>query len=390
MTTDGWRPRVVVCGTGFGRTYLAGLRLPGLPVDLVGVLARGSERSRACARHYEVPLYTDPDQLPASVDIACVVVNAGLNGGRGAELAQRLLARGVHVLQEHPLHHTELADCLRQARRHGVLYRLNTHYVHVEPVARFLRAARALLADQPPVFVDALVAFQVLYPLLDIVGRALGGLRPWSLTAQPATGAEVLRAVDGTVAGVPVTLRVQNQLPAIDKDNGAHVLHRVTLASEGGNLLLANTHGPVVWSPRLHMPRDYAEAVTVDRSVAAELDLPSAAVLDASGRSAAPSFRAAIGQQWPDAVARAVLDLRRAILAGQDASAEGQYQLAVSRLFADITGRLGRPRLVTSGSPPILAAHAAVSADAGVSPDAAVAGGAAAQPPRRNASASAR
>jgi pyochelin biosynthesis protein PchG len=381
MRDGSWRPRIVVCGTGFGRTYLAGVRRPGMPVELVGILARGSARSHACARHYDVPLFTDPDHLPSNVDIACVVVNSGLNGGQGAQLAQRLMRRGIHVLQEHPLHHTELADCLRQARRSAVVYRLNTHYVHVAAVARFIDAARVLLAVQRPVFVDAVTGFQVLYPLLDILGRALGRLRPWSLTGSPATGTETLRTVDGTLAGIPLTLRVQNQLPAGMKDNGAHVMHRVTLATEGGNLLLANTHGPVLWSPRLHMPADYPAAATIDGSAAAELDLPTAACLGV----AAPTARAAIGQEWPDAVARAVRDLRQAILDGQDGTPEGQYQLAVSRLFADITGQLGRPQLVPEETPQIVAAHAAVAGMPSSGPDAL--GG---QESSRNASASAR
>jgi pyochelin biosynthesis protein PchG len=386
MSDESWRPRVVVCGTGFGRTYLAGLRRPGLPVELVGILARGSERSHACARHYEVPLYTDPDQLPSTVDIACVVVSSGLNGGRGAELAQRLMERDIHILQEHPLHHTELANCLRQARRRGVVYHINTHYVHVEAVARFIRAARALLAEQRPAFIDAVTGFQVLYPLLDILGRALGGLRPWSLTGYPATGTEVLRTVDGTLAGVPATLRIQNQLQATEKDNGAHVMHRVTLATEGGDLLLANTHGPVLWSPRLHMPPDYPEVVTIGGSVAEELDLPSAACLSAA---AVPTYRTVIGQEWPDAVARAVLCLRRTILAGEDGLSEGQYQLAVSRLFADITGQLGRPQLVSNRAPRILEAYAVVTGARG-EPATGRWDAASDQEPSRNASASAR
>jgi pyochelin biosynthesis protein PchG len=240
----------------------------------------------------------------------------------------------------------------------------------------------ALLAVQRPVFIDAVAGFQVLYPLLDILGRALGGLRPWSLTGYPATGTEVLRTVDGALAGIPATLRIQNQLPGGMKDNGAHVLHRVTLATEGGNLLLANPHGPVLWSPRMHMPADYPQAVTIDASVAPELDLPTAACL----APAAPSGRAVIGEEWPDAVARAVLAMRRAILTGDDGLAEGQYQLAVSRLFADITGQLGRPQLVSEQEPGILAAHAAVTAIPGDVPE--VAGED--QEPSRNASASAR
>ena len=362
--TAAWRPLVVVCGTGFGRTYLAGvagLAGRGEPVELAGVLARGSARSQQCARHYGVPLYTDVDQLPAGIEIACVVVSAGINGGRGAELAQRLMARGVHVLQEHPLHQAELAECLRQARRHGVVYHVNSHYVHVASVATFVRAARRLLAGQRPVFVDALTSFQVLYTMVDLLGQALGGIRPWSLAVAPAPGVpEVLRSVSGSLGGVPATLRVQNQMHPEERDNGAHVMHRVTLATEGGDLLLANTLGPVLWNPRLHMPADYQEAVTVAASTAAHLDLPGATVL---GPSRLPSHRQVIGQEWPAAAGRALLELRQAVLDGADPLPRGQYHLALCRLVAEVTGQLGRPEVRATGAPRIVEAAALVGAD---------------------------
>ena len=364
--TAAWRPRVVVCGTGFGRTYLAGvagLAGRGEPVELAGVLARGSARSQQCARHYGVPLYTDVDQLPAGIEIACVVVSAGINGGRGAELAQRLMARGVHVLQEHPLHQAELAECLRQARRHGVVYHVNSHYVHVASVATFVRAARRLLAGQRPVFVDALTSFQVLYTMVDLLGQALGGIRPWSLAVAPAPAPgvpEVLRSVSGSLGGVPATLRVQNQMHPEERDNGAHVMHRVTLATEGGDLLLANTLGPVLWNPRLHMPADYQEAVTVAASTAAHLDLPGATVL---GPSRLPSHRQVIGQEWPAAAGRALLELRQAVLDGADPLPRGQYHLALCRLVAEVTGQLGRPEVRATGAPRIVEAAALVGAD---------------------------
>jgi thiazolinyl imide reductase len=359
-----WVPRVVVCGTGFGRVYLSALRRQGMPFELTGILARGSARSQACARHYQVPLYTEAGQLPAT-DIACVVVNAGLNGGRGAELAQDLLARGVHVLQEHPLLGTELSGCLRQARRSGVVYHLNTNYVHVDAVACFIGAARRLLDRQAPLFIDALSNFGVLYTLADILGQALGGVRPWSLTASqqpPGRAAEVLRTVNGMLRGIPATLRIQNQIHPGQRDSGPHIMHRVTLATEGGNLLLANTQGPVLWSPKLHMPADYPDAVSIDASSAAHLDLPSVTCLTGS---AVPSYRQVIGDQWPQAAGRALLELRRAIIEDEDPLPRGQYHLALCELTADITAQLGPPELATAGPPEIMQANALVCGAAG-------------------------
>jgi thiazolinyl imide reductase len=361
-----WRPRVVVCGAGFGRVYLSALRGPRMPFELVGIVGRGGARSRACAEHYEIPLYTDVDDLP-TIDIACVVVGGALNGGPGAQLAQRLLARGCHVLQEHPLHHRELAACLREARRRGVIYHLNAHYLHVDAVRRFLGAAGRLRQHQAPLFVDALTSIQVLYSVFDILTRAVGGIRPWSLSI--ADGRDgVLRSLHGTLGGVPLTLRVQNALDPVERDNGAHVTHRVTLATGGGDLLLANAHGPVLWSPRLHMPPDYQGVITVAQSGATHLDLPATAVV---GPERGPTHREVIGEHWPRATARALRELRRAILAGADPLPGGQHHLALCELTAHATALLGPPALrSTDTSPGAIEEAARLVLTAGTNPDA--------------------
>lgn len=340
---DGWRPRVVVCGTGFGRTYLAALRRPDVPLDLAGILARGSDRSKACAAHYGVPLYTEPGELPGDIDIACVVVDGALNGGRGGELSVELMARGIHVLQEHPLHHSELAACLRQARRSGVVYHLNSHYPHVPAIAAFIGAARRLLKAQPALLIDAMTSFTVLYPLTDIIGQVLGGIRPWSLDVRPPAGGG-LGCADGTIAGVPVSLRIQNEADPGSRDNGAHVLHRITLATQGGNLLLVNTQGPVLWNPRLHMPPDYRTAVTARHCAAGHLDLPGTVWVT---EPPVPSCRAMLSDDWPQAVGQALAGLRQAIISGADPLPGGQYHLGLCQIVSHITGGLGRPGQLT-------------------------------------------
>lgn len=358
MTARG--PRVVVCGTKFGRVYLAAFTRPGFPFELAGVLANGSARSVACAAHYGVPLYTAPDQLPDDVDIACVVIGSRINGGSGAELAMTLMSRGIHVLQEHPLDQDELAGCLRAARRHGVVYRVNTHYVHVAPVRRFVTAARALLARQRPLFIDAMCAFQVSYTLFDILGAALGTLRPWGFPPLPELPDHVrqlrdathpYRSLDGVLAGVPFTLRMQNELTSAEPDNYSHLFHRVTIGTEGGHLTLVNTHGPLVWSPRPHMARDTRDVVRLEESTAAHLSLPSAELLD---EPVGPSYQDILGELWPAAAGAAITALQRSVDAGEDATAHGQYHLALAQLTKDVADRFGPVHLLRRTEPRIL------------------------------------
>lgn len=320
--------RVVVCGSKFGQVYLEAFARGRSDLVLAGVLGRGSARTRACADRYGVPVFTDVDQVPADVDAACVVIRGGLLGGPGVQLAQRLMARGIHVLQEHPLHHDELAACLRQARRAGVVYRLNPFYTHTEPVRRFLAAARELLRHQSAQYVDAACGFQVAYALLDIIGSALGRVSPWAFAAAPpvpepiralATATAPFRTLDGVIGGTPVTIRVQNQMDPADPDNYAHLLHRVTLGTEGGNLTLVGTHGPVIWSPRPDFPHDVRSEQAAPHfagpaTARTHLDLPSAGVIGPAGT---PSYHQIFRQTWPDGVGYALADLRSAIDAGR-------------------------------------------------------------------------
>ncbi|HCT80063.1 MAG TPA: thiazolinyl imide reductase [Micromonosporaceae bacterium] len=356
------KTRVVVAGARFGQVYLEALGNPNQPFELAGVLAGGSERSQACARRYNVPLFTDPEQIPEDVRLACVVIRGGLLGGKGSQIAQALMARGLHVLQEHPLHHDELAQNLKAARRNKVVYQLNPFYTHTAPVRRFVGAARELLARQRPLYVDAACGFQLAYSLLDILGMAIGGVRPWSFGQMTVLDPEIaaatnldipFRSLDGVLAGVPITLQVQNQMDPADPDNYAHLMHRVSIGTEAGNLTLLSTHGPVVWTARPDFPREVAEndAKPHYESALDDDDVPSAIVL---GPAQVPSYLHVFRSVWPEGIVHAVSELQAAADAGEDPLRKGQYHLSLCQLWQDLTLRLGPPQLLGSRPPQML------------------------------------
>ncbi|MEX5710658.1 bifunctional Gfo/Idh/MocA family oxidoreductase/class I SAM-dependent methyltransferase [Parafrankia sp. FMc6] len=361
------RARVLLCGTGFGRFYATAVaRTPGL--TLAGVLSRGSSSSRNYAASLGVPHYgaveAIPDEALACVDLACVVIGSTISGGAGSEVARALLARGVPVIQEHPVHPDEMTRTLRIARQRGVQYRVNTHYPQVEPVRAFLAAARALRARSRPLFVDAAGPVHVLLPLVDILGRALGELRPWRFAAldDPAT-AGPLRGITGELGGVPLTLRVHNQLDPSDRDNHALLWHRIALGTQAGVLTLADTHGPVLWSPQLHADRDADGRMVLDGPGTGHLDEPSTAVL--AGTSAARQ-QDVFERLWPDATARALTEMVAAIRAGDDPLLSAQYDLSVTHIWSRLAAALGPPEIVRPGRPrlvPVSELAAAVASE---------------------------
>ncbi len=344
-------PKVIVCGTSFGRVYLHAVH-EDPDVQLSGIVSRGSTTSQAYAKSYGVPHYTDAEELPGDIDIACVAVRAGAAGGDGAILAQNLLSRGIHVLQEHLLHPDALTDCLRTAREHGVRYRLNAFYPHLRPVAQFLEAAETLRERQRPLHVDAVAGGQVVYPLLDIIGRAVGRLRPWAIGDPAALPAEVAALADSpmpythlpvVIGGVPVSLRVQNQIHPADPDNHALLLHRIAIAFEGGVLSLADTHGPVLWSPRLHTDRDPTGRLVMTGPGTERLNVPSTEILEPA---VAPTFRTVFDELWPGSIRSALGELRADIADPRRSIGAGQWAMTVTALWQRLTTVLGQPELI--------------------------------------------
>ncbi|GAB3456761.1 hypothetical protein GCM10027570_38710 [Streptomonospora sediminis] len=354
--------RTVLCGTGFGRFYADALERMPDRFHLTGILAKGGEYSRGYARSRDLPLYTSAAEIPDGTDAACVAVGSAVSGGAGGELAQDLLARGIHVIQEHPVHHDELAQALRTARASGAVYHLNPFYRHVAPIRRFLQAARALRERGPVLFADAASAIQVLYPLLDVLGRALGAPRPWAVGPAPeppddaarlAATAQPYRVLQATVAAVPVTLRVQNQLNPADPDNHAHLWHRLAIGTEHGVLTLADTHGPVLWQPRLHAPRDDHGRLRSTGPGTAHLAEPATTML---AGTAAPPFREIFAELWPQALTRALAGFAADVHTGADPLVRGRFDLGVCRLWHETTRRLGRPEIIRPEPPGSLSA----------------------------------
>jgi pyochelin biosynthetic protein PchG len=337
------RLRVLVCGAVFGQVYLEAFRNNEYPLELAGILARGSSRAERCAKHYAVPLFTSVEEVGADVDAACVVVRSRILGGKGTDLAHALMRRGIHVIQEHPVHPEEVAESLRVARTHRVLYRLNSFYFNVGPVRRFIGAARELCRYEKPLFVDATCGCQLSFSLLDIIGSALGGLRPWQVEAIPHRPGDLFVTVRAVFAGVPVTLRIQNQLDPADPDGFSHFLHRISIGYSSGSLVLVDTHGPVVWTPRPQFPR---EARCVDAAPVFSKPSSETPRVRVFGTIATPSFDEIFRTLWPAAVVRALLDLRRAILNQDDPLRTGQYSLSVSELWNKIVSQTGPPELV--------------------------------------------
>lgn len=335
------RKKILVCGTGFGKIYMKAIT-ESKEYDLAGILGKGSERTRLLAKNLNVPMYMDLKQINQNIDAACVVIPNAAGGGNGAEIAKQILASGIPTLLEHPAHELEIVNCIKESK--DVAFMLNPFYRYIKPIRDFLETARVISKHAHLMNASLECAIHVLYDGLDILGCALGGLSTWSLGN--ATESNVItmagggnRAISGIIGMIPVTLIVNTNVDRNDIDHPLHLYHRIELTFSTGRLCLVNTHGPVIWLPFLHMPRD--EYGTLNINEEEGVNIPSGVII---GNIIPPSVKETFEGIWPGAVMKAL-----EVLFKQDRTEKmrmAQYQIYVSRLWAEICQKVGYMHIV--------------------------------------------
>ena len=136
-----------------------------------------------------------------------------------------------------------------------------------------------------------------------------------------------------------LTFIVNTNVDRNDIDHPLHLYHRIELTFSTGRLCLVNTHGPVIWLPFLHMPRD--EYGTLSINVEEEVNIPSGVTI---GNVMLPSVKETFEQIWPDAVKKAL-----EILFKQNRTEKmsmAQYQIYVSKLWSEICQKVGYMNIV--------------------------------------------
>ena len=341
------RMKVLVCGTNYGHAYVKALARETNDFVLAGILARGSERSKQCAARHGVPLYRHVEEVPGDINMACVAVKSSIQGGEGTKIARALMARGIHVLQEHPVHGGELATCLDEARSHGVVYHVNSHFVHLDPVRVFIHRMQAAIAHERPLYIEATTSLS--YSLMAILLRSLGTLKPFefsdpvpwdnALTPLLAHGFSPFGSTRGVVAGVPVYLTMQTAFePDSDLDTHLLVMHRICIGMPSGNLQLVNTHGPVVWTG--YTPLDL-KGPGSGEGVA--WDAPTSVLCS---EEPCPSMHGVVEEAWPSAIVTALGQMKEEISTGIPAPGQSEPELLeISGAWMRLTRQFGNPEL---------------------------------------------
>ncbi|NAT16718.1 hypothetical protein CU663_15300, partial [Pseudomonas syringae pv. actinidifoliorum] len=200
---------------------------------------------------FGIALYTDIEQLPDDLDIACVVVRSAVVGGAGGRLTERLLQRGLHVIQEHPVHPDEIVRHQQLATRVGCQYIVNSFYPHTEAGRCWTGTAQRisrLLDGRKPNLAQLTTSRQLLYSGLDLLFQALGCDLAGQVSVSLLDGDDDFHTLSLNLPDGRVLLRLQRWMAADDPDLHSLVMHQLNLAWPSGYLSLDATYGPVNWT----------------------------------------------------------------------------------------------------------------------------------------------
>lgn len=247
--------RVLIVGSKFGELYLNAFLQPQSGLELVGILAQGSVRSQQLARDFNVPLFRSLDELPDDIDIACVVIRAEVIGGKGDQLTQALLARGISVIQEHPLDAEAIKRHQLNANKHDAMFWVNSFYSQCHAGRSWLHAARQVshLSQQRPVSGYLTTSRQLLFSALDLLLQACHCPEQMEIV-YVGQRSSAFHCFELSFAETTVTLNVQSYLDPRDPDMHNLVMHKMTLIWPVGYLTQEASYGPVIWTPVLHAP----------------------------------------------------------------------------------------------------------------------------------------
>ena len=238
--------RVLVCGSNYGRTYITALRREPRKYQLVGILARGSERSQQVAALNGVPLYGSTDELPDNIDLACAAMSSA-----AWPVVLQLIRRGIHVLCEHPYPAGLLKRALALARKHNVQFQVNGHFANLPAPQAFIRDCQRTSKLASPKFVEVMATERSLYGALDILMSAMGSLQPLRVHVLSRHAQFVL--LEGTMGKLPARVSVQvsgtkGRGRLADGSPNYLLDQRLTVMFPTGALTLLSIAGPVLWN----------------------------------------------------------------------------------------------------------------------------------------------
>jgi thiazolinyl imide reductase len=333
--------QILVCGVRFGQFYLEALKNSEY-YEIAGILSNGSLHSLECSQRYETNLYTNINQLPEEIDIACVVIKTRVLGGKGTELAIQLMKRGIHVILEQPVHYKDLTECYKEARTNQVCFQVGNLYGKLPGVKEYITLSKLILEHQNPIYLNADLATQVSYPFAKILTEIFKNSRNFAIEHFIQTDIPFQTLII-KMNDIPVNIRAQNQVDEKISDSYMHLFHSITLGVDAGSLSLTDTHGAVIWKDRLQIPKLPFIPGDLDKMAP---EIMKEAQIKVLGQGKQVSYQEMLTKLWPQAIHEDIKELQEMLMSDHPnaiMAKRGGQELKAAKLWQEMSQALGFP-----------------------------------------------
>ncbi len=254
-----------------------------------------------------------------------------------------VLEKGINVIQEHPIDIDDYIMCIKIAQKNCCMYRLNTFYPQLSNVKQFIFLAGKLREKNDVQYINAECSVHVLFPLIDILGRAIGGLRPWKFERVEETYKNSpFCIIYGSIYNIPICINVQNQMDPSDPENSVLLFHKISLYTECGNLTMIGTNSDIMWEPRIrkYIAADGGFHLEADDEY---LDLP---VYEEMHNDEGKCFREMFSDTWPDSIKLFLEDFYRDFYLGKKMDSNAQFLISVCQAWKDLGNSIGSANII--------------------------------------------
>lgn len=246
------RLNVIVCGSTFGEYYVRAIQKNTDKFNLTGLLAKGSARSHRLSEKYNIPLYSNIESLPKDTDVACVIIRSEGAGGQGTLICNKLIQRGIHVIQEQPTHSIYLKESYRLARINDVIYMTSNLYNHLPAIETFKLYNEKLKSLSKLEYVNLSFSTQVSYTVFDIISK-LGMHGKLSLNKKVIKNEGPFDIISVRLDELPILIEFNNRINPNHSDKNMSIMYNFRFYYEDGILSLEDIFGPVTWRPRKYI-----------------------------------------------------------------------------------------------------------------------------------------
>lgn len=333
--------KVILCGASFGQFYMEALHRLFEHFEVLGLYARESERNINCAKIYGVKLYTELQDVPEEVELAIVVMRSGVLGGMGDDVVKYFLAKGVHVIQEFPIHPEDVEQHYKLARKNNVNYYIGDFYLKLPQVKKFIEVAKLLNMLTPILHIKMGMATQLSFPGVMMLREVLDNKH---IELKCVTNNETMfQVMVGHAGKISLTVEVQSEVDLLDPDSSMCMFQALTLIYETGRLVLDDPFGPIYWYPRVRTSTSIYANGEAGRSVVVSNGMQVAMQL---GDYEVVDYTNIQSQLWIDAIQKDLMDMLSGIEDRKLYMKKAQKDIAGTKQWNEVNKSVGFPKKV--------------------------------------------